>query len=153
MIQNLADPIQFSGRSVLSSMFHESSIFSLPNCPNRCLFASRRQHILTEMGLTTLSARTIVLWARHGGDNSIFQTHSRILPLLPQRLERLQLRLLVAKSHPLRSVNCHPRLEHRVVLRVESLDSLVASGLTLCVTIFSCGTICGRNDERFLQLC
>ena len=111
------DPIQFAERIVFPTMLHY---------PNWFLFATRRQCILTELGMMTLSVHTNVLWWRQ---ILILQTYSTNLPLLPQRRDQLQkhpqLRHLGAKSYPLRCACGHPRLARSrgYSSRVASLDS------------------------------
>ena len=91
------------------------------------------------VGMMTLSVHTIVLWARHDGDKQVPQTHSRNLPLLPQRRDQLQknmqLRLLLAKSCLVRSAKGHSssRPKWRVGPPASNLSTLlVAYGLTWC---------------------
>ena len=63
-------------------------LLSLPKCRDSFLFASRRQRILKEVVMATLSVHTSVLWACHGGDKfqdipqkfSLASTASRSAP-------------------------------------------------------------------------
>ena len=57
----IVDPVQFSERSLFPSMFCKSSIHSLPHYRNRFLFAPRRQFVLTELGMMTLSVHPVIL--------------------------------------------------------------------------------------------
>ena len=106
----------FGGITISIYVPQNHRYYTLPDCPNRFLFASRFHFILKALGMLIPSIYTSVLWARHGGDklNS------------PDVLQKSSLAFTALRRSTEKSA---------------TLGSLVAQGWTLCVTFLSQGTV------------